>query len=122
MRKKSIDEIVRLYEEYSIIKDECIREGKYRPINKEMKKLLKIYKLFEEDEDYAHKCIDTLLEKEDIILKSLIATYCLSLNYKVEDALNFLEKIASDPQNGVYKFEAEMTLKVWKEQGYLKMY
>jgi len=40
----------------------------------------------------------------------------------VEDAEKILQEIASDKSNGILGFNAEMTLKVWKEQGYLKIY
>ena len=48
--------------------------------------------------------------------------HCLSLRICVDEAEKVLEKAAEDKNNGIFSFNAEMTLKVWRENGYLKMY
>jgi len=45
----------------------------------------------------------------------------LALGIFEEQAVDILEKI-SELNLRVFSFEAEMTLKVWREQGYLRVY
>lgn len=78
--------------------------------------------MMEKDPEWAHKCIDKLIVKENVVLKTKMAAYCLALGYKVEEAVTVLEKVSSDSSNGIFGFNAQMTLKVWRENGYLKIY
>lgn len=122
MRKKSVEEILKIYLESAEITKNALMSGDYKKCNKEGAKLLKCFKQFEVDKDYGFNCIDSLLLCENEIVRTDAATYCLALNYRVEDAEKILQEIASDKSNGIFGFNAEMTLKVWKEQGYLKIY
>ena len=48
--------------------------------------------------------------------------YCLSMNYNIDYAVSVLQEIADNPDNGIFGFNAEMILKVWIKNGYLKIY
>ena len=50
------------------------------------------------------------------------AAYCLALNWNIAEAEETLAAIAADPDTGIFGFNAEMTLKVWRTDGELKMY
>ena len=55
-------------------------------------------------------------------IKTKAAAYCLSMNYNIDYAVSVLQEIADNPDNGIFGFNAEMTLKVWRKNGYLKIY
>jgi hypothetical protein len=46
----------------------------------------------------------------------------LALNIHIEEATEALERVAQDESTGILGFNAGMTLKVWRKQGYLRMY
>ena len=50
------------------------------------------------------------------------ASYCVALQQDVEIAERLLEEISSDHNYGILRFNAEMTLKVWREKGELQLY
>lgn len=102
----------------------AIPEGDYKTANRENKKLVKIFKQFEADDDLARRCLYTLLAHENVEVRAKAAAWelCLAKSVeRVEIALGVLDEV----KNGGYKifsFNAEMTIKVYHEQGYLKVY
>lgn len=116
------DEIIEIYEKAGKILYESTLSGDYKSSNREGKKLTKIFKLFEKDLEFGYKCIDKLLESSNIVIRTQAAAYCLALNYKVLYAEAVLQEIAKNPDNKIFGFNAKMTLKVWKQNGYLKIY
>ncbi len=101
---------------------ETALNGDYKKGNREAKKLIKIFKMMEQDVEWGHGCIDRMICNENDDVKVKMAAYCLALDYRVDDAVAILERIASDPATGIFGFNAEMTLKVWRKNGYLKLY
>ena len=91
-------------------------------MNREGAKLIKFFKQFEIDKDYGFMCIDSLLKCDNEIVRIDAASYCFALNYRINDAEKILEEISENEDFGIWGLNAEMTLKVWKEQGYLKIY
>lgn len=55
-------------------------------------------------------------------MRTEAAAYCLALKENVDVAIKILTEISEDGTNGIFGFNAEMTLKVWNDRGYLKMY
>ena len=122
MKKKSIDEIIKQYETSGKLMYEATLSGDYKTNNKEGAKLLKIYKLFEEDLELAKECIPILLNNENVVLQTEAAAYCLALRINTKCAEKKLEEIGNDSNNGIFGFNAKMTLQVWKEKGELTIY
>ncbi len=122
MKKYSIEEIIEQYEKSGRIIEETLLSGDYRTGNREGKKLIKIFKLFEQDRDLAEKCIDLLYKSNCTRVRTEAAAYSLSLGINVPKAEAVLYEIGHDESLGIIGFDAEMTLKVWKEQGFLKLY
>ena len=50
------------------------------------------------------------------------AAYCLALKRNIETGVQTLEEISRDPAYRLYRLNAEMTLKVWREKGELQLY
>lgn len=120
--KYTVDEIFKIFEESGIIIYNATLSGDYRINNREGKRLIKFFKIFENEIEFGQKCIDKLFESNNVVIRSKAAAYCLALNYKVSYAEAVLQEIAKNPDNKIFGFNAEMTLKVWKERGYLKIY
>lgn len=122
MRKKlSSTEIRSLYIQSLLIIEKSNLEGEYKTGNKEGKKIIELFKLLEGDIDFAKDVLPPLLEHESVKVKICAAAHCLALKIFEKEAVNILENIC-ELNTRVFSFEAEMTLKVWREQGYLKVY
>ena len=97
-------------------------DGDYKANNKEGKRLLKIFKYFEMDREFARECIKDMLKSENVVVRTDAAAYCLALNENIDIAIEVLTDISSKEENGIFGFNAQMTLDVWKKQGYLRIY
>ena len=122
MRKNSVEEIVEQYEISGRIIEETLLSGDYRRGNREGRKLIKFFKVFEKDRNLATECINRLYISECISVRIKAAAYSLSLGIDVPKAEAFLYETSLDKSLGIIRFNAEMTLKVWKKQGWLKIY
>lgn len=122
MKKPSKDEIIRQYEESGKLMYDATLSGDYKINNRENAKLTKIFKLFEQDRKLAEECITELLKSSNVVIRSKAAAYCLALRDRIDMAEIVLEEISNNPENGIFGFNAKMTLKVWKEKGLLTIY
>jgi len=118
----SPSEVINQYIETCAILLETASNGDYKRGNKEHKKILKVFKSLEENLDVAKASLPILLEHDNIATRVAAAAHCIALNIFVDEAEKTLENAANDESNKVHSFDAEMTLKVWREQGYLKVY
>lgn len=96
--------------------------GDYKTNNREGQKLLKLFKLFEKDHDLAVECIGELLKSNNVVIRTKAAAYCLALGINIATGESVLEEIAADPENGIFGFNAKMTLAEWKKKGVLTLY
>lgn len=122
MRKYSKEDILRQYEESGRIMYQATLDGDYKANNREGKRLLKIFKYFETDREFASECIKDMLNSENVVIRTDAAAYCLALNENIDIAEKILLEISNNEENGIFGFNAKMTLDVWKKQGYLHIY
>ena len=122
MKKYDKELIIKQYEESGKIMYETTLSGDYKTCNKEAKKLITLFKYFEQNKEFGMDCINTLLKSKNIVIKSKAAAYCLALNENIDQAVMILEELSKDDSIGIYRLNAEMTLKVWRENGCLKIY
>lgn len=122
MKQMSKEEIILQYETSGKIMFEEIHNGDWKKHDREGAKLLKIFKMLEKDPDFAMECIDELLKSENVVVRSKGAAYCLALKRNIETAERILEEISREPSYRLYRLNAEMTLKVWREKGELQLY
>lgn len=122
MKKHSKEEILKQYEESGKIMYQATLDGDYKTNNKEGKRLTKIFKYFEDDKEFALDCINDMLHSENVVVRTKAAAYCLALNENIDIAIEVLSEISSKKENGIFGFNAKMTLDVWKKQGYLRIY
>ena len=86
--------------------------------NVAMKELAKIFYHFKEEQDKS--LFLELLQNESNQVRLMAAAHCLGLNAYIDEAKKTLVQIAKDRRNAELAFEAQATLDVWKQQGYLK--
>ena len=122
MRKYTVEDVVREFEESGELTYHATMVGDYKTNNREKKRIIKLFKYFERNREFGYQCIERLLESGSVVVKTDAASFCLALSYNVERAVSVLERIASEQSYGIFRFNAEMTLKVWRERGYLKIY
>ena len=122
MKKMDKIEILQQYETSGKIIFDSELIGDYKTGNREAKKLISIFKLFEKDHALADECIPLLLESKNVVVRSKGAAYCLALNRHVDVGEKVLTEISLDGQYGIWRFAAEMTLKQWHETGHLVLY
>ena len=116
------EEIISQYETSGKIIFNATYSGDYKTNNREGRKLLKIFKVFENNPEFAEECIEELLDSDNVVVRIEAASYCLALQQNVKIAEDVLEKISSNYDYGIFRFNAEMTLKVWREKGELQLY
>ena len=121
MKNYNIEELCNNFEESCEKMKEATLSGDYKTKNREDKNIKKILKIFEKDKIVAEKCIEILFNSLNPVTITEIATYCLANDYKVAFAENVLNVLADDKQNGIFGFNAKMTLKVWKEKGNIRI-
>jgi hypothetical protein len=114
--------VIDQYIETCDILSETMPEGDYKRGNKEWNKVVKIFKILENNTELANNTLPLLFDNENVATRSKAAAHCISLNIRVDEAEEMLEEISRDKGYGIFRFEAEMTLKVWREQGYLLVY
>lgn len=122
MNKYSKEEVLRQCEESGEIMYQATMVGDYKTNNKEGKRLLRIFKYFEVNREFALDCIHEMLESQNVVVRTEAAAYCLALNENIDIAEKTLLEISNNKEYGIFRLNAEMTLEVWKKQGYLHIY
>jgi len=116
------EEVIEQYIKSGLIIFEATLSGDYKTNNKEWKKIVRVFKMLEKDLVLAEDCLKDLLQNDIVVTRTYAASHCLALNILVQEAIETLESDASDEENGIFRVDARMTLKVWREQGYLRVY
>lgn len=122
MNKLDKNSIIQQYEESGKIMYQATLDGDYKKNNIEGNKLTKIFKQLEQDREMSEDCISELLKSKNVVVRSKAAAYCLALKDRTDIAERVLEEISDNPNNGIFGFNAKMTLKVWREKGELEIY
>ncbi|GHU83106.1 hypothetical protein FACS1894196_2470 [Clostridia bacterium] len=124
MMKKIVSpqNVVEQYVETCQILKETALSGDYKRGNKEGRKIVKMFRILENNIELANLSLPKLFCNKNVVTKSKAAAHCIALNIRVSEAEKILEEVANDDSYGIFRFNAEMTLKVWREQGYLKVY
>ena len=122
MKQYGLEEIVAQFETSGRIIEETLQTGDSRRGNREGKKRTRYFKLLEKDRALAEACISRMYQSECASVRITAAAYSLSLGINAQRAEAVLRELAQDESLGIVGFNAEMTLKVWKKQGWLKIY
>ena len=123
MRKAiSADEVISIYLAVCEVLKEAWLISDYRRGNREGKKIVNVFKELEKDITLALDTLPFLFEEPNPVARSKAAAHCISLGILINESVQVLEEVAVRESETVIGFNAKMTLKVWREQGYLKVY
>ncbi len=89
-------------------------KGNYRVANRAYYELSKIYQQLSKDKKFAELFLKDMLQSEELSVQLWAATHSLGLNVNVNMAIETLERISQMEKIGINRFDAEMTLKEWK--------
>lgn len=120
---KDLAQIRRQYIEAALLHKKASSEGDYRTANTQARTLKKIYQKIEVG-DIASAILSELLSHESISVRGWAAAHLLGLKQETEKAERVLSDIAAmsgkDIEENLDIFSAQIILRIWKEQGYLK--
>ena len=114
-----IEKYKKRYLELCSLLDEYSKSGVKRH-NKAMKELTKLYYEIGNDQALAVELYSELMDCDDERVRSIAASHSLGMNINLDKAQKTLVDISQKSNKSIARFNAEMTLKVWKQQGYLK--
>lgn len=120
--KNEINVLINEYIENATIQGEATLDGDYKRGNKAVKKLTKIYKLMEQDDQLAIQILEVLFKDENINIRLCASAHAIGLKLNISQAIALLEEISANSNAGILGFDAEMSLKTYYKQGYLKFY
>jgi len=115
-------EIIEQYAKICAVLKETNLTGDYKKGNREFRKGIKIFKILENDIDLAKQTLPLMFEHENEVVRTKVAAHCLSLKIHIDQAEKILQDISRDASHEIFEFAAQMTLDVWRKQGYLKTY
>jgi hypothetical protein len=115
-------EIINQYKSGCDIMHRATLDGDYKTNNKEGKKIVDIFKFLEKNKVLALETLPLLFDDENVVTSTKAAAHCLALQINTLEAENLLKRESEKKENGIFGFNAEMTLKVWKEEGCLIVY
>ena len=99
MKECSKEEIIQRFKESCDIIYRCSETGDYKTGNKEQPKLVKIFKYFEKNKEFAMDCIKDLLKNESVVVSTKAAAWCLALNENVDEAIRVLLENSQKKRN-----------------------
>ena len=95
----------------------CFTKEDVRKHNAAMKNLSKLFYMLKTETERSF--LSELLQSENKRTRALVAAHCLGLGIYMTEAEKILKLIAKDKSDPFLAFEAQSTLDVWKQQGYL---
>lgn len=116
------DDVLNQYIKSGIIIRKATLEGDYQTNNKEGRIITQLFKYLEKNLELANNTLPLLFDNENVVTRTKAAAHCIALKIQVNEAEKILEEASQDGSNGIFGFNAKITLKVWREQGYLKVY
>ena len=98
--------------------NDCTTKEEVKQHNVAMKNLSELFYQIEGEPDKSF-LLELLLSENDRT-KALVAAHCLGYGVYVSEAKKVLSSLAKSKANPILAFNAQATLDVWKQQGYLK--
>ncbi len=115
-------EILNQYIGSGIIMYKATLEGDFKTNNKEGKKIIEVFKYLENNIEVAIDTLPVLFSNDNVVTRTKAAAHCLALKVLISEAESILEEVSKDKKLGIFSFNAEMTLKFWKEKGQIVVY
>lgn len=96
------------------------KNGDFKTSNEQAEKLKKIYEILQNNPEIQLEVLGLLIKDKNPNTRGWAAAHCLGLKILEKEAVSVLDKLSKSKDIGIISFNAEMTLKVWRKQGYLK--
>lgn len=118
----TITDILNQYRSSCDIMNKATLDGDYKANNREGKKITMVFKYLEKNLELAETVLPLLFSDSNVVTRTKAAAHCLALGIHVSEAEKLLLEDSEKQENGIFGFNAKMTLKVWKEKGCLRIY
>lgn len=122
MRVKSTENIMDIFKKAADKISLSFETGDYKKGNKEWNKIVKIYKLIEDDKTVLGDLISDMYHSEHEFLMLKAAAFSIVNQIDVNKALNVLNYLSANSQFNYIRFDASLTLKVIKEGEKISIY
>jgi hypothetical protein len=116
MLKPEYEKVFQNYIIAAIAHGKATIEGDYKTANKQYVNLEKIYKKFERDHSLADNLVEIFFQNVDPSVRIWAAAHALKLNIRVDEAKKVLQQASGDNNIGIFRLDAEMTLKEWEKK------
>ncbi|WP_409369334.1 hypothetical protein [Lysinibacillus sp. 38-6] len=116
-KKILVDEFIK----HALIAEETPMTGDYKRGNKSNKALLAILDQLKQSHELATAVLDELFLHENPFVLYVCSIYAIVVDYRKDEALNMLEKIAGTEQN-MTSFEASIVLEQYESGELFKLY
>jgi hypothetical protein len=117
------DDLLDYYDKFvnaAILQGESIKKGDSKTANKQYTILKRIYVRAQTDIDSAKIFYNNLRSNSEANVKLWACAHSLALGIDIIESENILNTLSQDEEIGILSLNSEMTLKVWRKQGYLK--
>lgn len=121
MNQITYQDVINEYIRIGNVLQETYKNMDYKVGNKEGKKIVRVFKIMENDLELAMKSLPELFSSENEIVRVKAAASSIALGIFVKEAKAVLEEVGR-VGNNINSFNAKMTLEVWRKQRYLKVY
>lgn len=118
----TITEILSQYRSSCDIMYKATLDGDYKANNREGRKITTIFKYLEKNLELAKTALPLLFSDSNVVTRTEAAAQCLALGIHIPEAEKLLFENSEKLENGIFGFNAKMTLKAWKDKGNLKIY
>jgi hypothetical protein len=120
MKKQDLEEHFNKFVNAAILQGEAIQTGDSRTANRQYTILKRIYVKAQKDINAAKIFYEHLRNSSEPNVQLWACAQSLALGLNITESENILEMISKKENIGLLRLNAEMTLKVWNKQGYLK--
>lgn len=121
MNQITYQDVINEYIRVGNVLQETYKNMDYKVGNKEGKKIVRVFKIMENDLELAMKSLPELFSSENEIVRVKAAAASIALGIFVKEAKAVLEEVGR-VGNNINSLNAKMTLEVWRKQRYLKVY
>ena len=120
MKKQNLTDYYDTFVNAAKLQGEATKTGDPKTANRQYTILKKIYIHAQKDITGAEIFYRNLRKHPEANVQLTASAHSLALGLDIAEAENILDNLSQNKQIGILSLNAEMTLKVWKKQGYLK--
>jgi hypothetical protein len=125
MKRLNLDDYYETFISAAILQGEATKTGDSKTANRQYTFLKMVFVKAEKlidinDVESVNTFYARLRNHEEPNVQLFACAHSLALGISIKESENILAKLSQNKNIGILRLNAEMTLKVWKEQGYLR--